>query len=80
LIEAGALPLRPGVIRLVDEALAAGLPIAVCSTSNEKSVRAIVEKLLGPGRAPKISIFAGDIVKAKSRIRPFIILLLQHYR
>ena len=65
LIEAGALPLRPGVIRLVDEALAAGLPIAVCSTSNEKSVRAIVEKLLGPGRAPKISIFAGDIVKVK---------------
>jgi len=65
LIEAGALPLRPGVMRLVDEALAAGLPIAVCSTSNEKSVRAIVEKLLGPTRSPKITIFAGDIVKAK---------------
>ena len=65
LIEAGALPLRPGVMRLVDEALAAGLSIAVCSTSNEKSVRAIVEKLLGPTRSPKITIFAGDIVKAK---------------
>jgi HAD superfamily hydrolase (TIGR01509 family) len=65
LIEAGALPLRPGVMRLVDEAIAAGLPIAVCSTSNEKSVRAIVEKLLGSTRSPKITIFAGDIVKAK---------------
>lgn len=65
LIETGALPLRPGVMRLVDEALAANLPIAVCSTSNEKSVRAIVEILLGPTRSPKIRIFAGDIVKAK---------------
>ncbi len=65
LIEAGALPLRPGVERLVDEALGAGLTIAVCSTSNEKSVRAIVEQLLGAKRAPKITIFAGDIVAAK---------------
>lgn len=65
LIETGALPLRPGVMRLVDEALAANLPIAVCSTSNEKSVRAIVEILLGSTRSPKIRIFAGDIVKAK---------------
>jgi len=65
LIEAGALPLRPGVERLVDEALGAGLTIAVCSTSNEKSVRAIVEQLLGVTRAPKITIFAGDIVAAK---------------
>lgn len=65
LIEEGSLPLRPGVMRLVDEALAEGVTIAVCSTSNEKSVRAIVENLLGSHRAPKISIFAGDVVAAK---------------
>lgn len=65
LIDQGALPLRPGVMRLVDEAIQNTIPIAVCSTSNEKSVRAIVETLLGPARATKISIFAGDIVKAK---------------
>jgi HAD superfamily hydrolase (TIGR01509 family) len=65
LVESGALPLRPGVARLVDEALAAGLPIGVCSTSNERSVRAIVERLLGPERAARIAIFAGDVVKAK---------------
>ena len=65
LIEAGALPLRPGVMRLVDEAIDSQIPIAVCSTSAEKSVRKIVEVLLGPTRAPKISIFAGDVVKAK---------------
>ena len=55
LIESGALPLRPGIARLVDEALAVNLKIAVCSTSNEKSVRAIVEQLLGPMRAAKMA-------------------------
>ena len=42
LIEQGALPLRPGVTRLVDEALSSNIPIAVCSTSAEKSVRTIL--------------------------------------
>ena len=65
LVETGALPLRPGVARLVDEALAAGIPVAVCSTSHERSVRAIVSVLLGPDRAARIPIFAGDVVKAK---------------
>lgn len=74
LIELGALPLRPGVMRLVDEALQANIPLAVCSTSNEKSVTAIVAQLLGPKRASKISIFAGDIV-AKKKPDPAIYLL-----
>jgi HAD superfamily hydrolase (TIGR01509 family) len=65
LIESGALPLRPGVSRLVDEAIAAGVTLAVCSTSNEKSVRTIVENMLGHHRAQKITIFAGDVVAAK---------------
>ena len=42
LIEGGQLPLRPGIRRLVDEALAAGVRLAVCSTSNERAVTAIV--------------------------------------
>jgi len=65
LIESGALPLRPGVSRLVDEAIAAGVTLAVCSTSNEKSVRTIVENMLGRHRAQHITIFAGDVVAAK---------------
>lgn len=65
LIESGALPLRPGVARLVDEAIAAGVPLAVCSTSNERAVRAVVHTLLGPERAAKIRIFAGDVVARK---------------
>lgn len=65
LIEKGGLPLRPGIARLVDEAIAAGFRLAVCSTSNERAVESVVKNLLGQERARHISIFAGDIVAAK---------------
>ncbi|KAL6659766.1 hypothetical protein ACP70R_002595 [Stipagrostis hirtigluma subsp. patula] len=65
LIEKKLLPLRPGVQRLIDEALGKGVKVAVCSTSNEKAVSAIVSCLLGPERAEKITIFAGDVVPRK---------------
>jgi HAD superfamily hydrolase (TIGR01509 family) len=61
----GELPLRPGVARLVDEAIANGVRLAVCSTSNERAVQSVVDVLLGPERASHITVFAGDIVAAK---------------
>ncbi|RZR95343.1 hypothetical protein BHM03_00024177 [Ensete ventricosum] len=54
-----------GAMQLIDEALAKGVKVAVCSTSNEKAVAAIVSFLLGPDRADKITIFAGDVVPRK---------------
>ncbi|OMP02927.1 HAD-superfamily hydrolase, subfamily IA, variant 3 [Corchorus capsularis] len=65
LIENRLLPLRPGVAKLVDQALEKGVKVAVCSTSNEKAVSAVVSCLLGPERAEKIQIFAGDVVPRK---------------
>jgi len=65
LIGKGKLPLRPGVQRLVDEAIAAGTTLAVCSTSNERAVQSVVDVLLGPARSAKITVFAGDVVAAK---------------
>jgi HAD superfamily hydrolase (TIGR01509 family) len=65
LIEKKLLPLRPGVAKLIDQALANGVKVAVCSTSNEKAVSAIVSCLLGPERAKQIQIFAGDVVPRK---------------
>mmetsp|Transcript_36440 Transcript_36440/g.89762 ORF Transcript_36440/g.89762 Transcript_36440/m.89762 type:complete len:310 (+) Transcript_36440:28-957(+) len=67
MISAGEIPLRTGVLRLVDEAIKEKIKIAVCSTSNEKAVAEIV-KMMGPERASKIEIFAGDIVERK---KPF---------
>eukprot|EP00535_Pseudo-nitzschia_heimii_P001098 CAMPEP_0197173712 /NCGR_PEP_ID=MMETSP1423-20130617/534_1 /TAXON_ID=476441 /ORGANISM="Pseudo-nitzschia heimii, Strain UNC1101" /LENGTH=306 /DNA_ID=CAMNT_0042622561 /DNA_START=9 /DNA_END=929 /DNA_ORIENTATION=+ len=65
LIGTGVVPLRPGVERLIDAALASGKTLAVCSTSNEKAVTNLVRTLLGPDRAGVITIFAGDIVPNK---------------
>jgi len=66
IIASGELSLRPGVTRLVDQAIAAGVTLAVCSTSNERAVTAVVENLLGMQRAPHFQgIFAGDMVPAK---------------
>lgn len=65
LIDAGKIPLRSGVLRLVDEAIAADVRLAVCSTSNEKAVSNLVSTLMGPERAAKFQVFAGDMVKAK---------------
>ncbi|MFC1462127.1 HAD-IA family hydrolase [Verrucomicrobiota bacterium] len=66
IIEDGRLPLRPGVARLVDEAIEAGLVLAVCSTSNERAVNTVVEKMLGAERRGHFqAILAGDVVSRK---------------
>ena len=65
IIESGQLPLRPGVKRLVDEAIAENIILAVCSTSNERAVTMVVEKMLGPDRRKKFTILAGDIASKK---------------
>eukprot|EP00884_Botryococcus_braunii_P022728 jgi/Botrbrau1/9139/Bobra.160_3s0012.3 len=65
MIESGSMPLRPGVKRLVGEAIGAGVPVAVCSTSNERAVSTIVKVLLGGDVAKKMRVFAGDIVPRK---------------
>jgi HAD superfamily hydrolase (TIGR01509 family) len=78
IIESGELPLRPGVARLVDEAIAAGIKLAVCSTSNEKSVHTVVERLLGPARKAKFDvILAGDVVSKKKPDPEIYTLVLQ---
>lgn len=65
LIADGALPLRPGVLRLVDEAIAAGVRLGVCTTSNPKSIDAVLD-LMGPERKSKFEfVLAGDIVSRK---------------
>jgi HAD superfamily hydrolase (TIGR01509 family) len=65
LIQQGQIPLRPGVLRVIDEAIAANVQLAVCSTSNVKAVTRLVETLMGSERARHFSIFAGDMVQRK---------------
>jgi HAD superfamily hydrolase (TIGR01509 family) len=62
----GQLPPRPGVRRLIEEALAAGWQLAVASTSAEESVRAVLEVAAGPGNAARFAaVLAGDVVARK---------------
>jgi HAD superfamily hydrolase (TIGR01509 family) len=65
MVRAGRLPARPGIARIVDEALAAGWALAVASTSAEESVRAVLEHAVGKPNAARFAVFAGDIVPAK---------------
>jgi len=66
IITSGQLPLRPGVARLVDEAIEGNVILAVCSTSNERAVTNVVERLLGPQRRSHFAaILAGDVVSKK---------------
>ena len=55
-IQAGKVPLRPGVLRIVDEAIKAGIPLGVCSTSNDKAVTTLVKVLMGEERASKFQV------------------------
>lgn len=63
LIEAGKLPLRPGIHRFMKEAMEAGLRTAVCTTSNEQTAKAITEKALADIKFDLV--LAGDVVSKK---------------
>lgn len=63
LIEAGKLPLRPGVKRLMKEAMEEGLTLGICTTSNERAARAIAYDILKEIRFD--FVLAGDVVSKK---------------
>ena len=65
IVRSGQLPGRPGIARVVAEAIGAGWTLAVASTSAEESVRAVLEHAVGADHAAHFSVFAGDVVPAK---------------
>jgi len=66
IVASGELPLRPGVKRLVDEAISDGMTMAICTTSNERAVNMVADKMLGAERKAKFAeILAGDVVSKK---------------
>lgn len=46
-VRGGGLPLRPGVQRLIEEACAAGMPLAIATTTTPANVDALLSKALG---------------------------------
>ncbi|MCC6957002.1 MAG: HAD-IA family hydrolase [Anaerolineales bacterium] len=63
LIESGKLPLRPGIHRFMQEGMAAGLVLGVCTTSNERAAHAIAYNILKDVQFE--FVLAGDIVSKK---------------
>jgi HAD superfamily hydrolase (TIGR01509 family) len=65
LVGEGALQLRPGISRIVDEAIAAGVKLGVCTTSNPLFIDAVLD-LFGPERKARFAfVHAGDCVARK---------------
>jgi HAD superfamily hydrolase (TIGR01509 family) len=77
MVAAGALPARPGIARIVEEAYAAGWVLAVASTSAEPSVRAVLEHVVGIERAQDFTVLAGDIVPHKKPAPDIYLLTLE---
>ena len=62
----GQMQLRPGIARLIREAHDQGIKLAVCSTSNERSVNTLIRSLLGDDVHGWFDeILAGDVVTEK---------------
>lgn len=64
-VRSGELRPRPGVRRLIADAVADGWTVAIASTATESSVRAVLESVAGEELAGKCHVFAGDIVAHK---------------
>ena len=62
----GGIPMRPGVKRLLIEARAAGLRLAIATTTTPENVTVLLEHSLGAGTQDWFEVIAaGDIVPAK---------------
>lgn len=77
LVAEGAMPGRPGVARLVREALEADWAVAVASSSALPSVRAVLQSAVGEDIEHEVRIFAGDQVAAKKPAPDIYLLALE---
>ncbi len=66
LIADGLIPLRPGVLRLLEEAYAAGVTLGVATTTTPSALDALIEHSLGKEWFDRFAVLAaGDIVPHK---------------
>ncbi|MBL8403166.1 MAG: HAD family hydrolase [Dechloromonas sp.] len=66
LVGEGRLVLRPGVAELIAEARAAGIRLAIATTTSPENVSALLDASLAPGSSDWFEVIgAGDVVAAK---------------
>jgi len=75
----GALPLRAGVARLIEEARTAGLRLAIASTTTAVNVDALLQSAFGSGGIGMFDVIAcGDQVRLKKPAPDIYRLVLDH--
>src|SRR5690606_15661162 len=77
LVAEGGLPLRPGIGRIVDEAIAAGVRLGVCTTSNPKFIDAVLDLFGEERKAAFEFVHAGDVVPKKKPAPDIYLLALE---
>lgn len=78
ILAAGGLSLRPGVADLIEAGRAAGLKLAVATTTNTPNVEALTQCCWGkPATEVFDTIAAGDMVKAKKPAPDVFLLALE---
>jgi HAD superfamily hydrolase (TIGR01509 family) len=77
MVESKALVPRPGVRRIIDEALSAGWRLGVASTSAARSVGAILEMVAGPSASRFHTVLAGDVVPRKKPAPDIYVLAVE---
>jgi len=80
MVASGAIAARPGIARVIGEALDASWVLAVASTSAEPSVRAILDHVAGADAARFSAVLAGDIVAHKKPAPDIYLLALDRLR
>jgi len=75
----GRIPLRPGVAHLLDKARAAGLRLAIATTTTPENVSALLLPALGTDALSRFEVIgAGDVVPAKKPAPDIYLWALQH--
>ena len=76
---AGTATLRPGVVRLLDEARAAGIRVGIASTTSLHNALALLEATLGKDGAARFDVIAcGDVVSSKKPSPDIYLFALAH--
>lgn len=78
LLQTGAIPLRPGVLRLLRAARAAGIRLAIATTTTPENVFELLDHCGEPGLRDWFEVIAaGDIVPAKKPAPDIFLLALE---
>jgi len=81
LLAEGGIPLRPGVLRLLKEARAAGLQLAIATTTTPANVDALLESAIGPDAKQWFEVIgAGDVVPKKKPAPDIYFYVLERMR